>query len=397
MRVLKRTMKCEREVIIVGAGPAGSITAAILARQGRDVLLLDKQDFPRDKPCGDAVTPQAMAILQEEGLKPKIESAIFRGEFYPFKSIRIISPSGHEMVFPLDRNENETNSFISPRFYFDVLIQQYAIEMGAEFRKARVEETIIENDFACGVKICKESAIKDIRSKIIVGADGVNSVIARKLRRENRHVSKHRALALRAYIDNIELYPQEIEFYLYRNILPGYAWIFPTGHNKANIGLGIRLDHYHKRSHKLKAMLKEFLAMPGINKRLKQGWQLSNMAVCPLNFGSQKHLHYSFNGAILVGDAAGFINPLTGGGIYKSLLSGQVGAEVIHKALQRGDISLTGLKEYEELCRSLLLGNLRRSYSLQKLLNYFPFMIDIIVFYWHKNNLLAKALIEKFK
>jgi len=390
-------MKDEREIIVIGAGPAGSITAAMLARQGHDVLLLDKEKFPRDKPCGDAVTAQAIAILQEAGMQEKINSAISSGVFCPFKNMRLLSPRGHEVIIPLDKNENVSSSYISPRFYFDALIQQYAIEMGAEFRQARVAEPLIENGLARGVKICKDRTIENIRSKIIVGADGASSVVARKLRGEVRHVSKHRALALRAYIDKIELYPQEIEFYLHRNILPGYAWIFPMGKNSANIGLGMRLDHYLNRPRKLKAMLKDFLAMPDINKRLKQGWQLSNIAAWPLNFGSQKHLQYSFDGAILVGDAAGFINPLTGGGINKSLLSGQLGAGVIHKALQDGDVSLAGLKKYEETCISLLLNSLRRSYSLQKLLYYFPFMIDLIAFYWQKNNSLARTLIEKFK
>jgi hypothetical protein len=95
----------------------------------------------------------------------------------------------------------------------------------------------------------------------------------------------------------MEVYPHEVEFYLYRSILPGYAWIFPVGGDRANIGLGMRLDHYRKAGRNLKAMLEDFLAMPDINKRLKKGWVLTGVGSWPLNFGSQKHLQYVFDGA----------------------------------------------------------------------------------------------------
>jgi flavin-dependent dehydrogenase len=100
---------------------------------------------------------------------------------------------------------------------------------------------------------------------VVVGADGVTSPIARALRPEsNQHVDMHRAVALRAYIEDLEEYPGEVEFYLYKDILPGYAWIFPTGPNQANIGLGMRLDHFRQRKENLKTLLQQFLDMPAI-------------------------------------------------------------------------------------------------------------------------------------
>ncbi len=123
----------------------------------------------------------------------------------------------------------------------------------------------------------------------------------------------HRAVALRAYIEDLELYPHEVEFYLYDKILPGYAWVFPAADNMANIGLGMRLDHFRRLKRNLKKMLQDFLEMPAIRERLKHGGVLRDVATWQLNFGSQRNLQHVYDGAVLVGDAAGFINPLTGG------------------------------------------------------------------------------------
>lgn len=388
-------MQKEREVIVVGAGPSGALTATLLAQHGHDVLLLDKHEFPRVKTCGDAVPSQAIDILREAGMEAKVEAAVSRDEFYPLTQMRLVSPKGYQTISLLRKSENGSNSYVAPRLYFDALIQLHAIEAGAEFRQVKVEEPLIENGRVVGVKARNHNGLENIRARIIVGADGVASVIARTLRTKVRHVDAHRALALRAYVEGIEINPHEIEFYLYQNILPGYAWIFPRGNGLANIGLGMRLDHYRKKPLRLKAMLEEFLAMPVITKRLKNGWKIRDIASWPLNFGSQKDLSYSFDGALLVGDAAGFINPLTGGGIHRSLISGQLAAQVIQKALHSGDTTLTGLQQYEELCKDSLLGDLRRAYHMQKLLLRFPFLIDIFIKYFQGNNSLVNTLLTK--
>jgi len=385
-------MKQDYEVIVVGAGPSGAITAALLTRYGHDVLLLDKQSFPRNKVCGDAITSRVIDILNFAGMKDKVKQAIARGEFYPLTHMSLISPKGRQLILLLEKSENGFTSYIAPRFYFDVLIQQLAVEEGADFFQLKVEKPLIEKERVVGVISKNNSTSLKIGAKVVVGADGVSSVITRVLRSKIRHIDKHRALALRAYVEGIEIVPHQFDLYLYQNILPGYAWIFPMGENRANIGLGMRLDYYRKTGGKLKRMLEEFLSMPAVGKRLKQGWKLHNIASWPLNFGSQKHLQYVFNGAILVGDAAGFVNPLTGGVIHRSLISGQLAAEVIHEALQRGNISKTGLQQYEKLCHEHLLGELRRSYYLQNVLLHFPYLIDFLVFCGKGNSMIAKAL-----
>ena len=235
----------EHDVIVVGAGPGGATTATALAQQGHDVLLMDRQAFPRDKICGDAVSLGCIEIMRGLGMGPRIDAAIARGEFYPLSGMRLVGPSGHTLSANFHGGPNGEQSLVAPRIYFDAVIQQQAVESGARFVQAEVKEPIVEDGRVVGVLARQDGDTKAFRARVVVGADGVTSSIMRALRPEpEQHVDKHRAVALRAYIEDIELYPHEVEFFLYDDILPGYAWIFPIGENVANIGLGMRLDRF---------------------------------------------------------------------------------------------------------------------------------------------------------
>ena len=386
----------ERDVIVVGAGPAGATTATILAQKGYDVLLLDRDQFPRDKTCGDAVPSGAIETLGKLGMADKIEKAVSRGELYPLDQMFLASPKGHELVAKFTKGAKGEDSYVAPRFYFDALIQQHAIDSGAEFCQAHVKEPVVENGRIRGVRAQINGSTETIRSKMVVGADGVTSVITRALRpKQNQHIDKHRAVALRAYIQDIEEIPKTVEFYLYDEILPGYAWIFPTGNNTANIGLGMRLDIFRNHKIKLENLLKTFLNFTAIKKRLLHGGQLRNIATWQLNFGSQKHLQHTFDGALLVGDAAGFINPLTGGGIHNGIISAKLAAQTIEEAFAKGNTSREELRIYETRCHEAMWSSMSRSYFLQRTLMHFPFMIDFLVKRMKENSMFAQTFLSK--
>jgi len=386
----------EHDVIIAGAGPAGSMAAIILAQKGYDVLLLDRHTFPRDKICGDAVPAGTIERLWHYGLKEKVDQAVARGEFYRIDRLLLVSPRGYDIEADLIDGREGAKSYVAPRLYFDALMQQAAVEAGAQFCQAQVKTPIRENGKVIGVQAQVDGAVRPFYAKLLVGADGVTSVIARNLRpKEEQHEDKHRAIAIRAYIDDIEEIPHEVEFYLYKEILPGYAWIFPTGRHTANIGLGMRLDHFRKHKLNLKTMLQEFLEMPVIKKRLLRGGQLHNVATWQLNFGSQAHMVYSFDGALLVGDAAGFINPITGGGIYNSTLSAELAAQVIDKALQSGDYSRQTLQEYDQLCHDAMWDNMKTSYRFQRAFMNFPWLVDILIRFGKQSDSLTQIFLSK--
>jgi menaquinone-9 beta-reductase len=389
-------MSEERDIIVSGAGPAGAATAAMLAQKGYDVLLFDRHSFPRDKACGDAVPAGAVSLLRHLGMGEKIERAEAEGKFYPLDGLRIISPRGHEMRAEFGDHEDNSRSYVAPRMYFDATVQAHAVDSGAEFRVGTVKKPMRENGRVVGVTVDENGTTRDVRAKVVVGADGVTSPIARVLRPEaNQHADLHRAVALRAYIDDIEEYPGEVEFYLYKNILPGYAWIFPTGPNQANIGLGMRLDHFRWRKEKLKSLLQEFLDMPAIKQRLKRGGQLRDVATWQLNFGSQKKLQHAYDGALLVGDAAGFINPLTGGGIHNGLMSAKAAAQTIHEALQVNDTSHSQMKIYEQRIHDAMWDSMKRAFTMQKWFLRLPILVDLLASQMGNNNALAKMFLTK--
>ena len=389
-------MENDRDVIIAGAGPAGATAAIFLAQQGYDVLLLDRHQFPRDKTCGDAVPAGAIELLNHLGMADKIAGAVARGELYPLEGMLLVSPKGYTLEAPFNKGKEGSDSYVAPRIYFDALIQQHAVDSKAEFRQMQVMGPLMENGRVAGVRVKANGSSQDIRAKVVIGADGVTSTIARTLRpKTNQHVDEHRAVALRAYIEDIEEMPGMVEFYMYDEILPGYAWIFPTGTGQANIGLGMRLDKFRAKKQSLEALLDRFLAMPAIKKRLKHGGKLRDVATWQLNFGSQKNLQHVFDGAILTGDAAGFINPLTGGGIHNALVSAKLAARTAHEALQRGDTSRSAMQIYEQRCHEAMWDSMKRSYRFQTQFMRFPFMIDFLIKRMKASSGLAQTFLTK--
>jgi len=364
----------EREIVIVGAGPSGSAAATALAQAGHDVLLLDRHAFPREKVCGDSIPAEAVELLYSLGMEERIRDA----GFYPADRFLLCSPRGNVLEADIDGGRRSgARSYVVPRIHFDALMQQYAVESGAEFHQARVLEPIVEDGRGRGVRARHEDTTKDIEARIVIGADGVSSVIARSLR-SDRHRDRHRAVGIRSYIYGIDERPHQIEFYLCRPVLPGYAWIFPIGEGRANIGLGMRLDKYRACGKSLEDMLDIFLGLPAVKKRLRTGHRLQNTTVGQLDLGSQD-IQRAYCGALLVGDAAGLINPLTGGGIRNALVSAVLAAGVVHNALAENDLSLSNLKSYDLLCRNALRSDLRRAYYIQRNLLSFPVLADLMV------------------
>ena len=329
-------------------------------------------------------------------MREKIAKAVARGELYPLEGMLLVSPRGHELHAKFQHGQQGSDSYVAPRIYFDALIQEHAVASGAEFCQGQAKAPIVENGKVVGMRVQANGRTHELRARLVIGADGVTSVVARNLRPKNeQHNDGHRAVALRAYIEDIEEIPKEVEFYLYKDILPGYAWIFPIGQNKANIGLGMRLDHFRKKKYNLEKMLQDFLAMPAIKKRLLRGGKLRDVATWQLNFGSQKKMHHVFDGALLVGDAAGFINPLTGGGIHNALVSAELAAQVADEALQANDPSRSKMQVYEQLCHEHMWESMRNSYWMQRTFMRFPILVDFLVKQMKENSQLAQTFLTK--
>jgi flavin-dependent dehydrogenase len=322
-------------------------------------------------------------------MKEKIREA----NFYPVTKLLLSSPRGYVLRADLIKGVTGADSHVVPRMKFDALIQQHAVDSGVDFRLAQVKETIIEDGQVVGVRARLDGADEEIRAKVVVGADGVTSAVARGLRPQ-KHQNSHRAIALRTYITDIEVLPNEVEFYLYQGILPGYAWIFPTGESTANLGLGMRLDKFRHIDKSLEDLVDIFLDMPEVKKRLQRGGELNDTSVWQLNFGSQD-MQRAYDGALLIGDAAGLINPLTGGGIHNGLISALRAADIIDQAFVKDDFSLAQLGMYDEAVRQDTRANMRKSYFIQRSLLYFPMWVDLLLRFGGSNSSVAKIFIDK--
>ncbi len=382
----------ERDAIVVGAGPCGSTAATALVQKGYDVLLLDRQKFPRDKVCGDNITGEAIELLFGIGMEEKIREA----DFYPISSFLLSSPKGYVIEAEIgDSGRSVASSYVVPRVEFDLLVQQHAIESGAEFQVAHVTGPVVENGRVVGVQVRSNGDDQIILSKVVIGADGVSSVIAQALK-SDQHEARHRAVALRTYIDDIEERPHRLEFYLPGCILPGYAWKFHAGGGRVNLGLGMRLDKFRKSDRSLEELLEIFLDMPIIRKCLQGSSRPNQISVGQLNLGSQD-IQRAFDGALLVGDAAGLVNPLSGGGIRNGLESALLAADIIEDALSNDDVSLKRLRRYDRAIRAAMWTNMRRSYLIQRNMLQFPGLVDLLVRFFGSDRGLTSLIIRKFQ
>ena len=379
----------EHEVIVVSAGPGGATAAMELAQKGHDVLLVDRVKFPRDKTCGDAIPAGAIDILALLGMKEKIAQA----DFYPVDSMLMVSPQGHTFVSHFNLSLAGSESYVVPRLKFDNLLYQHALDSGAAFCQANVMEPLMDRGRVVGVRVRRNGSIQDIRAHLVIAADGATSALARALR-PDKHQDMHRAVAIRAYLDDFVEIAHQVEFYFYKDVLPGYAWIFPTEEGQVNIGLGIRIDYFRQMRGNLEKMLDQFINIPDIKKRFKTTTRLHDLSTWQLNFGSQK-MQRAYEGALLVGDAACLINPLTGGGIHNAIISAQLAAAAAHQALQIGDFSREQLKSYEDECDATLWPGMKRSFFMQHWLLRFPFLVDLLIRSMGANSSFAQTFLTK--
>jgi geranylgeranyl reductase family protein len=362
-----------RDVVIVGAGPAGSVAAAALARRGRDVLLLDRAGFPRDKPCGDGIPPGTVEILDELGMS----AALREVAFHPIRGIRLVSPLGRDWQVHLESRRPPADFFIAPRLTLDDLIRRHAVACGAEFRSWPVHSLLTDGERVVGVRAVIDGVNSAIPARVVIGADGATSVVARALRGD-RAPACDRAVAIRAYVDGIQTVPHTVELHWYRGYAPGYGWIFPTGPSSANVGVIVRSDRFKRRGVPLVALLDRFMRARDVRDRLDTNASVRGTATWQLPYATPRTRTRAFDGALLIGDAGRLVDSLTGEGIHAAVASATIAADVVDRALARGDASRSALAEFDARCERKLGPLIRRSYRVQKHLAVHPLAVETV-------------------
>jgi len=326
------------EVIIVGAGPAGSTAAKFLSEKGLKVLLVDKSKFPRDKSCGGGLPYRVLNRFSYVKDKDLIDSYSYGGISY--------SPS---LKYKATFKKNTPFVAMVLREKFDMGLVELAIDSGAEFIDGRAVKD---------VKISKEKAKiilddkTEVDSEIVVGADGIWSVVAKKtgLSPPKKYLG---ACILNEYDvgeDTINNYFGEEKMchihLTFQGIL-GYGWVFPKKHH-INIGIGkfspdTRIS---KTKMDLLTIYRNYIKVLKRTKIIPKNLEIGRCKGSALHFGPLEKTYA--DRVLLCGDAGGFLNPLTGEGIYYAMSSGEIAAGVIIKALEAGDTSENFLSKYQE-------------------------------------------------
>lgn len=337
----------EYDVIVVGAGPAGCAAAAFLSKQSLTVLLLDKSSFPRDKICGDGISGPSLVILRRIGILDKIKHI----DPWNIEYVTLSSPAGTNLhVHTPFIDQDVYGGMVIPREKLDQLLFEHvkSLPYVEALEHTTVKDLVIEENKITGViaelKGQKETITDTFKSKYIIAADGVHSMIAKKLGLYNDK-PKHRAFAIRAYFENTTDLSDAIELHYDPALTPGYGWLFPTGKNSMNAGV-IVFNRFKDHKH-INKMFDSFIHNnPNTQKYLKnanivehslKGW--------PLTYGTFSSRRAKDN-VLLTGDAASLIDPMTGEGILYALKSGEFAAEFIGSGILNSLPPKTIAEEY---------------------------------------------------
>ncbi|HET9894675.1 MAG TPA: geranylgeranyl reductase family protein [Streptosporangiaceae bacterium] len=329
------------DVIVVGAGPAGSAAAYHLATAGLDVLLLEKATFPREKVCGDGLTPRAVKALTAMGIPVDESDGWLRN-----KGLRIIGGGGRiELAWP-DLSAFPGYGTIRSRADFDEILARRAQKAGARLLEnvtvtgATVDERTgrVTGVAARGASAKKPDEDERLFSgRLVVAADGNSSRLSVAMglhKRDDRPLG----VAVRTYYTSPRHKDEYLEAWLDlwdgTSLLPGYGWIFGMGDGTSNVGLGL-LNTSEAFGHiDYRALLKRWLAAMPAEWGFSEENRTEPVRGAALPMGFNRTPHYT-RGLVLVGDAGGMVNPFNGEGIAYAMESGEIAARTIVQALGR--------------------------------------------------------------
>jgi geranylgeranyl reductase family protein len=325
------------DVIVVGAGPAGSTAAKNLAEKGNSVLILDKETFPRDKPCGGGLPTRVQKRFPY--IEPFLDSVSYGTTMFSsslrYRCDLVREKPFLEMVLRKD---------------FDHQLLSLAQEAGASFQGGKsVIDVIVQKD---KVSVMLEDG-QTLETQMVIGCDGMHSVVA-----EKTNLAKKLAVLCVSLVQEQPMAPKQLTTFFTRKRLiylfikahgiAGYAWVFPKK-NTINIGIGEFQSAISKEKQRipLKETYEKFITTLKEKKLLPMDFPVENLKGATLPIFPLENTYR--DRVVLCGDAAGFINPITGEGIYYAMVSGQLAAKVISDGLKSHDLSHRFLARYQKL------------------------------------------------
>jgi geranylgeranyl reductase family protein len=324
------------DIIVVGVGPAGAAAAYYLASAGLAVTVLDQARFPRPKVCGDFLSPRTLLELEKLGVTLTGANTI---------TYATVFLSGKELAagpFPEVDKLPRYAKVVSRRVLDDAILG------AARKAGAKVLEGIHATGYAAdaeGVTVTANDGktAGSFRARLLIGADGNSSVVAHQLRGDK--VKSAAGLVARGYFKGVTGNPSEANVFYGNDSFPGYSWIFPTAKGEANVGVGVVLGTSPPAENPQDLLLKLVQSDEGMRRRLAAAKLRGEVEVCALKLPDAQ-LSLVSDRVMVVGEAAGLVNPYNGEGVQMALLSGRWAAEAAIEA--QGDYSAQALASYRQ-------------------------------------------------
>jgi geranylgeranyl reductase family protein len=325
------------DVLVVGGGPAGAACAYWLAEAGHDVLLLEKKHYPREKTCGDGLTPRSVRQLHDIGLADELAG------FHRFEGLRSIAFGRTlELKWPV-HPDYPGFGYVITRKDLDHLVAERAVKAGAVlWQDAEAVAPVLDGGLLRGATVKRKDtgATEEVRARYVVVADGANSRFGRAI-----GTSRERAfplgMAIRGYFESPRHDEPWIESHLdirdkAGNVLPGYGWIFPVGDGRVNVGIGLLSTFHQWKAVNTSQLMESFVDYA------PKSWGISPETSCGAPTGGKLPMALSVTPHagptyLVVGDAGGSVNPFNGEGIAYAYETGRMAAETLGVALRTGD------------------------------------------------------------
>jgi menaquinone-9 beta-reductase len=333
------------DVAIIGAGPAGSACAISLAGTGLRVALIDKASFPRDKICGDALNIDVVNQLALMGGTLAAEFAALQTKTASY-GINVFSAKYDSFAIPLYHNKIKSCGYVMRRYEFDNFLYQYAkVQEGIVCFENCTVDSIVQADN----EVTVIAGTVQIKAKMLVGADGAHSIVAKKM--AGQKVEKqHYSAGLRQYYQGVTGFHDDnlIELHFLKEIAPGYFWVFPLPDGRANVGIGMNSAEVAKKKLNLRQLMQTLITEhPQLKERFRNATPLETVKGYGLPLGGKKRT-LSGNHFLLVGDAAALIDPLSGEGIGNAVRSGRIAAKHIANCFSANDFSASFNRAYDK-------------------------------------------------
>jgi geranylgeranyl reductase family protein len=323
----------EVDVAVVGGGPSGAAAAHYLARRGHSVLVCEKKSFPREKTCGDGLTPRAIRVLEDMGLAGELRS------WERVKGLRVHA-AGRTLALAFPQLEDWCDyGLVKPRKDLDQIVLDNAEAAGAKvLYDTQVSSPVFEGERVTGFVARRDGEPEEVRARYIVCAEGAATKFSRALGR-TRNELYPMGLAIRQYFRSPMEHSGWFDAYLDVRIgpdaVPGYGWVFPVGDGTVNAGVGLLSTYGKWRTVNLHDLQDGFI------EQLPDEWSVDLRTVCSKARAGRLFMGASVwpphgPGFVMVGDAAGMVNPCNGEGIAYGYETGRIAARHIDDALRNG-------------------------------------------------------------